>query len=898
MDIGQLVVRLAGNNSSLRAAFAEGTAQSDAFAARMEANGARSSGAIRAVGLAFAAVSVGIVAFGAEAAKQATTFQSNMELIRTQAGATQAEVTAMSSAVLGLAPETGTGPEELAAALYHLESAGFRGEVALNALRIAAEGAKVGHANLEDVTNTLDAVLVAGGKDATNLAGAMGQLNAIVGAGDMRMQDLADAMGTGILAAAHTFGLSLKDIGGALATMGDNNIRGADAATKLRMAISLMGAPSGAAVKALKSIGIGATELNQDMQKLGLTGALTDLKNHLDHLSFATVVKQSGESAAYVKAHWASVLKSVEALDISRAFGGGKSSTAIQLLLQQLDRLKSKTGEIGGAVGSFAADWAATEATTAVQGQKVAASFDSITLAIGTALLPAVNSLLSAVLPVITQIAQWTVANPQLAVQILAVTAAVSGLIAVGIFLGPILAGIGTLVGVITSPILLLIGGIAALAAHFGLLGKGAQDAVDGILARVQAAVPGIIATVGQLASQFLAWIEPMIPPALAALGNFAGEVIGWIGDQIPVVAAQLLTWADAFVAWVEPMIPPALGALGDFASQVISWIAAQLPVWGAQLLQWADAFIGWVAPMIPPFLGALGQFGAAAIGWIIRQIPVVAAALGRLAIEFVAWVLPKIPSLLVALGQFALSLLGWLAGEIPVLDGALLDWGAALIGWVVDSIPGLMANLGNWFAQVLAWASGLPAQIYNAFLGFGQQIAKGIVDGIGDIAKAVGDKLNTIPGVSLVGGVVSFGGSVVSNTIGGVAQVGSNIVNTVTGSGAASAPPSTAGQAIPGGAVREYALGGVVPGGPGLKQLAYVHGGETIVPPGGGVAGPGLPARGGGQGGGPVTIVLEHHTHVDLDGHEIADFIDRKLFQLASGFSSGFQANPGITGA
>src|SRR5574337_454257 len=97
-------------------------------------------------------------------------------------------VAAMTQALIAMAGQVGTTPDELAAGLYHLESAGFRGAQALDALKIAAEGAKVGHANLEDVTNALDAVLVAGGKDATDMSGSMGQLNAIVGAGDMRMR--------------------------------------------------------------------------------------------------------------------------------------------------------------------------------------------------------------------------------------------------------------------------------------------------------------------------------------------------------------------------------------------------------------------------------------------------------------------------------------------------------------------------------------------------------------------------------------------------------------------------------------------------------------------------------------------------------------------------------------
>ena len=50
------------------------------------------------------------------------------------------------------------------------------------------------------------------------------------------MQDLADAMGTGLMAAAKAYGQSIEQVGAALATFGDLNVRGAKAATDLRMA--------------------------------------------------------------------------------------------------------------------------------------------------------------------------------------------------------------------------------------------------------------------------------------------------------------------------------------------------------------------------------------------------------------------------------------------------------------------------------------------------------------------------------------------------------------------------------------------------------------------------------------------------------------------------------------
>ena len=67
----------------------------------------------------------------------------------------------------------------------------------------------------------------------------------------MTMQDLADAMGTGVMAVAKSYGQTINQVGAALAAFGDNNIRGAKAATDLRMAWQAIQAPIAAGKTAL-----------------------------------------------------------------------------------------------------------------------------------------------------------------------------------------------------------------------------------------------------------------------------------------------------------------------------------------------------------------------------------------------------------------------------------------------------------------------------------------------------------------------------------------------------------------------------------------------------------------------------------------------------------------------
>ena len=142
-------------------------------------------------------LAAGAVAVGAESVKMASSFQSTMELIATQAHAGQQEVTNMSKAVLDLAPTVGIGPEKLAEGLYHVESTGLRGQAAMDVLKASAQEAALGMADFDSVTYAMSGVMSIAMNDVKDAADGVAYLNTIVGTGDMRMQDLANAIGTG-----------------------------------------------------------------------------------------------------------------------------------------------------------------------------------------------------------------------------------------------------------------------------------------------------------------------------------------------------------------------------------------------------------------------------------------------------------------------------------------------------------------------------------------------------------------------------------------------------------------------------------------------------------------------------------------------------------------------------
>ena len=314
---------------------------------------------------------------GYESIKMATKFDQSMEMLATQAGVPQGKIAGLKSGVLALASQVGFSPDSLAESLFHVASnmesmGGKMGSAAneLNVVKVAAEGARVGNADLVDVTNALTSAVASGIPGVKNYSQAMGMLNAIVGSGDMHMQDLADAFSTGLLPVMKQYGLSLKDVGAALATFGDLNIRGQKAATDLRMAVMAMTAPTAAGAKDFKSMGMSVQQLAEDIRTGGLMKGLEDLKAH--YAAVGVTGTKVGESLT---------------VDF-----GKKAGVGLAVLLGNMERLQSKYPAIQAGADQFGNAWQQTLQQTSTVFAQLSGFFDALMISIGEKLLPVVKS--------------------------------------------------------------------------------------------------------------------------------------------------------------------------------------------------------------------------------------------------------------------------------------------------------------------------------------------------------------------------------------------------------------------------------------------------------------------------------------------------------------------------
>lgn len=357
------------------------------------------SGVVKTVGLGFeglkgkmvagaGAVSLASGLVGIEAVKMGSSFEQQMTRINTQVGVSKGNIKGLSDGVLGLAGQVGFSPDSLAEALYHVESAnksmGMSSKQALEITKIAAEGARVGGSDLIDTTNALNAAVVSGIPGVQNMDQAMGVLNATVGAGDMHMQDLAEAIGTGVLPMVKGYGVTFDDAGAALAVFGDNNIRGADAGTALRMSVQALAKPVKGSTEWLNKLGLSQDTLAKDMQKGGLKLAINDLNKHM---------KDSGVTAK-------------EQGQILTDVFGKKAGVGLNILLGQVDRFNSKYPEMEKGANGFGKAWKTQTQTTAQKFAQLKASIEASMIKLGIVLIPIAKKILDVITGIVNFISQ------------------------------------------------------------------------------------------------------------------------------------------------------------------------------------------------------------------------------------------------------------------------------------------------------------------------------------------------------------------------------------------------------------------------------------------------------------------------------------------------------------
>jgi len=682
-----------------------------------------------------AAIALPIIGIGTAAVGAAVEFESSMANVAKAANVpvNSAQYRALSTEILGLSRVIPRAATDLA--------------------EISAEGAKLGVSipNLGRFTTLMSTMAVAfdmtaqqaaeGGAKIANsfqMVDAAGQMDfsRLSRFGDV-VNTLGDNMATTegqiIEFAKQTAGVAsvyrisegdVAGLGAAFTSLGLAPERAARAfnstAVKLASATSL----GSAAQEGFKALGVSATE----MQTAFESGEGTDA-----YLGFLQKVKTAGPQAGAA---------------LSKIFGVGFSdeimtaAAGMDQFTKAIDLSGKKAGDAG--FSTMQSSFEIFASTTASQMQLLKNNFTELGIAIGSAILPAINAVTSAIRPMIMAFASFAQANPGIiavGVAILGIVAAIGvAAIAVGGFLMAI-ASVGTAMATISGGAAAI--GLGAMFAPLGaaaLLAAGLVAVAAGIIAAgaflvtgswegvagVFAAIPAVLSELPANLAQIPAAIGSMILAAQAIINNFVAGVrlaFATMGNAMTQALSGNMAPFMAIFQGIVPAIRAAFLGIGTMIVGVITGIMTAIGTIGTMI----GAVLMGINAMILAYLTTVATGITAAIMGIITGIVAVISTIGMMIGTVIMGI---VTGVMVAIAGISASIAGVIAGISASISGAM----AGIMG-VIDSMVSSMTaafnSIGPAISGAMSAAIGVVTSMAGQFAAAGSALMAALAQGI-----------------------------------------------------------------------------------------------------------------------------------------------------------------------
>nr|DAP80564.1 MAG TPA: minor tail protein [Caudoviricetes sp.] len=211
-----------------------------------------------------AAVTLPLLGIAATSIKVGNEFQAQMSRVQAIAGATGGELDQMKRQAIELGAKTAFSAKEAAQGMENLASAGFQVNEIMDAMPGVLDLAAVSGGDVAASSEAMASSLRAFGLEAGQ-AGHVADVFARAAADtNAETVDMAEAMKY-VAPVAHSMGLSLEETAASIGIMADAGIKGSQAGTTLRGALSRIAKPTKAMVKSMDQLGVSFYDANGKM---------------------------------------------------------------------------------------------------------------------------------------------------------------------------------------------------------------------------------------------------------------------------------------------------------------------------------------------------------------------------------------------------------------------------------------------------------------------------------------------------------------------------------------------------------------------------------------------------------------------------------------------------------
>ena len=237
-------------------------------------NAMRTSGTrMREMGTQAVFLGGALTALAAGPAFLAGRFETSFVKIENLVGESREALEELKPAVLDLAGETARSPQELADALFVVESGGLRGAEALETLDASARAAALGMGQTGDIARVTTQAILAFRSQNLTAARAVNVLVGTARAGNFETSQLANAFGRALPLAAE-LGVRFSDLGAFVAAYTRVGGNATQATTSLVAVLTSLTRGGTAAIEAMESVGLSLAQLRTVAREQGLAQAL------------------------------------------------------------------------------------------------------------------------------------------------------------------------------------------------------------------------------------------------------------------------------------------------------------------------------------------------------------------------------------------------------------------------------------------------------------------------------------------------------------------------------------------------------------------------------------------------------------------------------------------------
>lgn len=497
------------------------------------------------------AVTLPLVGAATAAVKTAADFESAMSNVHAIMGDTYDDSLTQFAQKLGAT--TAWSAQEVAQAMQYTGMAGWTAQENIEGLKGILDLASASGADLALTSDIVTDAISAFGYTAADSARFADTMTAACTSANVSVETLGESYKyCGALAG--TMGYELDQVTTALAVMGNNGIKGSQAGTALRSAISNLAAPTKQMKEGMDALGISLK--NQD-------GSMKTFEEVIDNVRTSFSGLGEAEQAAYAKQIF------------------GKQAMAGMLAIintsaEEYDALAASIDNSGGA-----ADKAAKTQLDNLNGQLtlLKSATEGTAIAFGNRMLPYLKQAVTWVQGLMDKINGLSDAQMDNIIKWAGIAAAAGPAI---VIFGKIVSGVGKgiqifnrlgiaikaaggVMGLLTSPVMIVIGVIAALIAIV-LIVRNHMDVFRNSLSALSPVFNSIKAHIQSIIAKFQA-IMPALQPVISFIADACGTVItAAVGGLVGFIASSI----DTMLAVIDSIMTVLQGVI-DFVTGVFT---------------------------------------------------------------------------------------------------------------------------------------------------------------------------------------------------------------------------------------------------------------------------------------------------------------------------------------